>query len=198
MRFGFGAIGRPATSELAQLHTAMERAELTYDHIGSTMRVDVAGNPRVRSFSRDLGAAPGTFEGARAAVRSWAALQGIDGRTFPPRAPVTIGATVLVVVPIGPIELVVANRIVTMIDEPDCYGFAYGTLPTHPESGEECFVVERSATGAVRVTVRVQSRGSSLALRLAEPLVRAAQRVVIRRYLDALASAALTTREDDE
>ena len=31
-------------------------------------------------------------------------------------------------------------RVVYVIDEPDIRGFAYGTLPGHPESGEERFV----------------------------------------------------------
>ena len=32
-------------------------------------------------------------------------------------------------------------RVVYVVDEPDRRGFAYGTLPGHPESGEELFLV---------------------------------------------------------
>ena len=36
----------------------------------------------------------------------------------------------------------VPARVVYVIDEPLRKGFAYGTLPGHPETGEEAFIVE--------------------------------------------------------
>ena len=42
-----------------------------------------------------------------------------------------------------------AARVVFVIDEPGRFGFAYGTLPRHVESGEERFLVERDAAGEV-------------------------------------------------
>lgn len=42
---------------------------------------------------------------------------------------------------LGPLSLRAPVRIVYLIDEPDRRGFAYGTLPGHPEAGEETFVV---------------------------------------------------------
>ena len=41
-------------------------------------------------------------------------------------------------------------RVVSIIDEPDRKGFAYGTLDGHPLSGEESFVVERTPDGSVK------------------------------------------------
>lgn len=35
-------------------------------------------------------------------------------------------------------------QVVYVLDEPDRQGFAYGTLPGQPESGEEAFVIERA------------------------------------------------------
>jgi uncharacterized protein (UPF0548 family) len=38
------------------------------------------------------------------------------------------------------------SRIVYLIDEESRYGFAYGTLPSHSEEGEERFFVEHDKT----------------------------------------------------
>ena len=54
-------------------------------------------------------------------------------------------------------------RVVYVIDEPSRRGFAYGTLPGHPESGEEAFIVEIDETDEVWFSVRplpAQARSS--------------------------------------
>jgi len=40
-------------------------------------------------------------------------------------------------------------RVVYLVREPTRQGFAYGTLPGHPERGEESFVIELTAAGRV-------------------------------------------------
>jgi uncharacterized protein (UPF0548 family) len=83
-------------------------------------------------------------------------------------------------------------RIVSILDEPDRWGFAYGTLPGHPEQGEEAFVVSRDSTGSVRFEIRAFSRPTSRLVALSGPLGRAVQRrategylASLRRYVDA-------------
>ena len=45
-------------------------------------------------------------------------------------------------------------RVVDVVDEPDRRGFAYGTLPGHPETGEERFMAQRDPqTGEVTATI---------------------------------------------
>ena len=43
-------------------------------------------------------------------------------------------------------------------DEPQSAGFGYGTLPGHPERGEEAFEVEMGADGRVFLTITAFSR----------------------------------------
>ena len=86
---------------------------------------------------------------------------------------------------LGP--LAVPCRVVWVLDEPDARGFGYGTLPGHPESGEEAFVVVR-AGDEVALRVTAYSRPGSVLTRLAGPVGRWGQRLVVRRY-----AAALTT-----
>jgi uncharacterized protein (UPF0548 family) len=75
-------------------------------------------------------------------------------------------------------------RVVRVIDEPDRKGFAYGTLPGHPEAGEEEFLLIRSGE---RVDFRVTafSRPTSRLARLAGPVTRRAQDFYTDRYLAA-------------
>lgn len=72
------------------------------------------------------------------------------------------------------------------MDEPDRVGFAYGTLPGHPECGEQSFVVTRDETGAVWFTIRAFSRPARWFSRLGAPVTRVLQRLATRRYLRAL------------
>ena len=73
-----------------------------------------------------------------------------------------------------------------MIDEPGRCGFAYGTLPGHPESGEEAFIVEIDEADEVWFTVRAFTRPGTLLARISGPLGRGAQRLMARRYTRAM------------
>lgn len=77
-----------------------------------------------------------------------------------------------------------------MIEEPNEVGFAYGTLPGHPECGEAAFTLMRGDDGQVAFVVRSFSRRVDPLARLGAPLARLAQTRVTRRYLTALAEAA--------
>jgi uncharacterized protein (UPF0548 family) len=77
-------------------------------------------------------------------------------------------------------------EVVAVIEEPHRVGFAYRTLPGHPVSGEEAFIVHRHGE-EVRLTVRSLTRAApQLPWRFLYPLLRIAQRIVRRRYLRAL------------
>lgn len=91
---------------------------------------------------------------------------------------------VRVVLSVGPLRA--PCRVVWTVREENRAGFAYGTLPGHPECGEEAFLLERRPGGSVDVTVHALSRPAAWYLRAAGPLGRAAQRTVARRYIAAL------------
>jgi uncharacterized protein (UPF0548 family) len=74
-----------------------------------------------------------------------------------------------------------------VVDEPNRQGFAHGTLPGHPESGEEAFVVERADDDTVSLSVIAFSTPASDLAKLAGPLGRLAQRRMTVRYLRSLA-----------
>lgn len=86
----------------------------------------------------------------------------------------------------GPLSLRIPVRIIYLIDEPTRRGFAYGTLPGHPESGEEAFVVEQRDDDSVWLTIRGFSRPAHPALWLVHPVLRLAQAIFTSRYAHAL------------
>jgi uncharacterized protein (UPF0548 family) len=88
--------------------------------------------------------------------------------------------------PVGPIAFTCPVRVIYVVDDPACKGFAYGTLPGHPERGEEAFLIEQEEDGSVWLTVRAFSRPATLRWWLFSPLLRIAQARITARYLRAL------------
>lgn len=78
-------------------------------------------------------------------------------------------------------------RVVYVVDEPTRRGFAYGTLPGHPERGEEAFIVERHPDGSVWLVIRAFSRPANLFVWIGAPIARMLQSRFTRRYERALA-----------
>jgi len=182
--------GRVTPERLEPVYRRAEGNQVTYDHIGSTIFPTRWPERRPSVHHRIVGSGPTAFAAAVAGLRVWAPQRGIGARIHPPDNPVDVGTTVLIVLPFGPVAIVAPNRIVAVIDEPGVFGFAYGTLPGHPESGEESFVVRQAPDGTVTATVSVDARPDNLPGRLAAPVVTALQRVAIRGYLAALERAA--------
>lgn len=96
------------------------------------------------------------------------------------------GDTVELVIPFGPFGVAAPARVVYVIDEPNRKGFAYGTLPGHPEDGEEAFIVELNDDGSVWLTIRAFSRPANRWWWVVYPVLRAVQEVYTRRYLRSL------------
>ena len=80
--------------------------------------------------------------------------------------------------------LLIPCRVVYTVDQADCQGFAYGTLPGHPERGEEAFLVT-IAGEEVRFRIRAFSRPAWLVARLGGLFTRLAQDFATDRYVRA-------------
>lgn len=88
-----------------------------------------------------------------------------------PGRPVRPGDRVVVGIGIGPLRIDAPCEVIWTAYEPRRIGFAYGTLSGHPESGEESFVVDMDADGAVWFEVTAFSRPVSWYTRLAGPVI---------------------------
>jgi uncharacterized protein (UPF0548 family) len=137
-----------------------------------------------------------TFDRAVIGLRTWAAHEGAGLRIYP-HDPVVPDATVVAVTFLGFVQLVAPCRIVAVFKEPDLFGFSYGTLPGHPEIGEESFVLERF-DDATYFTVSAFSRPVDILARLSGPIGRKVQLSVTRRYVQALRRFVETGATSDE
>lgn len=126
------------------------------------------------------------FETAAADLLAWRMHEKAGLRVEATDVAASVGAVVLMFAGVGRMALRVPCRVVDLIDQPDRKGFSYGTLPGHPEAGEERFVLDRRPDGSIQFTVGAVSRPATVAARMAGPLTRAAQAIATRRYLRAL------------
>jgi len=78
-------------------------------------------------------------------------------------------------------------RIVYVINDPDTFGFAYGTLADHGESGEERFSIQFDrGSGAVVYDILAFSRPSHPLAKLGFPLTRHLQKRFARDSMAAM------------
>lgn len=94
----------------------------------------------------------------------------------PLRATAEPGGVVVLGLGLGASRISAPCRVVYVIDEPDRRGFAYGTLPGHPERGEEAFIISRHRDATVTFTITAFSRPASPLGKAAGPAGRAVQR----------------------
>ena len=156
--------------------------QLTYRDVGATAEPMPDGYHHVRK-SAVIGSGRTRFEDAAAKVMRWGMLRGAGVRVDATDEVAAVGSEVLV--GIGPVRA--PCRVVYVIDEPDRRGFAYGTLPGHPESGEELFAVRYDpATDEVHAEVAAFSRHATWWSKLGSPVTALMQRVITNRYLSAV------------
>lgn len=159
---------------------------LNYPAIGATR--DLSRTPKgFRPLDRSavIGHGRADFERAAASIMSWGIQRG-SGMTVEPFAPVKVGDRVRIRIPFGPLRVVAPAEVVYVVDEPRLAGFAYGTLPGHPERGEEAFLVELADDGTVSAVIRAFSRPANWFWWCGSPVLRLAQELYTRRYLRAL------------
>ncbi len=116
----------------------------SYDKIGHSRSV----SPQEYNTDHNrilIGLGPDDFEKAKAAIRSWKMFDMPWVELCWPDTPIEIGRNVAVLVNHFGFYSLNSCRIVYLIDEAadiQRFGFAYGTLTEHAESGEERFSVE--------------------------------------------------------
>jgi uncharacterized protein (UPF0548 family) len=152
------------------------------------LRADARRIP-ARSLRSLAGGGVGVFERAATALLAWQAQIGAGIEVFPSGSQVEDRATVVLLLRAG-LWAPAPCRVAYVLDEPDRAGFAYGTLPGHPECGEVSFIVTRDTGRHVALIVRSFSRRVDPLARLGAPVARVVQTRVTRRYLEALAAAA--------
>jgi uncharacterized protein (UPF0548 family) len=160
---------------------------LTYGPTGGSLDGSTPPKLKRRHWTTQLRGA-GAFDRGVDALRSWTVHRGAS-LELAADGPIAVGTNVTFRAPL-PIGFVDGTcRIVAVVDEPDRFGFAYGTLSVHPERGEEAFLVVRDDSGAVRFDVEGVSRPAHPVARLLPPVGDRLQDRGVRRYLSAMQRA---------
>jgi uncharacterized protein (UPF0548 family) len=163
---------------------ALEELPLTYSEVGATAAGELPPGYGHLAASAQIGTGRERFEQAADAVMHWGMQRGAGLRVQANSEIVEVSAVVVVKM-MG--FLRAPCRVVYVIDEPDIRGFAYGTLPGHPESGEERFAVRHDPnTSAVLAEVTAFSRPGTWWSKAGRPFVSVAQRTIAQRYLRAV------------
>ncbi|ONK11790.1 DUF1990 domain-containing protein [Streptomyces sp. MP131-18] len=166
----------------------MSTDDFTYGHVGWTRSAEGPppdGFHLLRARTR-LGNGPAVRAAAGSAVLGWRMHRAAGLAVAAEAAEAAEGVRVAVGIGVWRLRLWAPCRVVWTVNEPDRAGFAYGTLPGHPERGEEAFLVERLPDDSVWLTVLALSRGAVWYTRAAGPLGRAVQRGAARGYGRAL------------
>jgi uncharacterized protein (UPF0548 family) len=178
---------RPSERYLEDLRRKLPDLALSYREVGATAGMLPEGYRHDR-VSTQLGRGADIWDKAQDALRTWQAHLGAGATIFPVLAPLAAGTEVIAVVRLAVVFVVAPCRVVYVTNEPDRFGFAYGTLPGHPERGEEAFHVTKDDDGNVRFEIVAFSRPASATARLGGPVSRLVQTRTARRYLEGVLS----------
>jgi uncharacterized protein (UPF0548 family) len=157
---------------------------LTYAEVGATREGPLPDG--YRHITRRVRLGPGVFGVAAEALAHWQPQRGAGLRVRTAAERAALGVEFASGIGAGPLRLWVPCKIVWVVDEPDRYGYGFGTLPGHIATGEEAFLLSTDAVGDVWFEVRAFSRPALWWVRLGDPLARLVQARVTDRYVDAM------------
>lgn len=169
-------IRRPSTVEIDRFLDRSRRLPVSYSPIGIVRDTADAG---FDEHVAAIGRGDADFERARSALAAWKHFDIGWVELFPRHASVEAGTVVaLLIRHLGFWSLNGARVLYQVggIGDQAAFGFAYGTLTNHAESGEELFeVFIDGESGDVIYRIRVVSWPQSALARLGTPIVRLLQ-----------------------
>ncbi len=174
-------LGRPSDRTVEEFLSTQLNQGFSYSEVGMT---NTAG-PAPAGYTLDhnrirLGEGPDVFDQAVEALRAWQHFNLGWLSVCSTEVPIEPGSLVGLLTSFTAVSLLFACRIVYVVRDEGLvhkYGFAYGTLPGHPECGEERFTLERNVSdNNVWYDILALSYPASLPVTVAYPVTRFVQR----------------------
>jgi uncharacterized protein (UPF0548 family) len=184
---------RPSREAIERFVRDSHELPLSYDQIG-IVNSETPGRA-IDEAIVTIGRGKGDFERARDALVAWKHFDIGWVEAFPRHAPVAAGTIVAVLIHHFGFWSLNGCRVLYNVGSGDDsqFGFAYGTLANHAESGEELFDVFRDPeSDEVRYRIRATSEPQATLARIGQPIVRALQ---ARFRRDSAAAMARATKE---
>jgi uncharacterized protein (UPF0548 family) len=183
------SLREPAADAVQAFLNRQSGAPFSYDEVGAS-RTGAPAGFTVDHNQTPLGAGRAIFDRACASIRAWRMFDLGWVRIHPVGASIAPGSDVVVLAHFGGVWFQNACRTVYLVEEPRRYGFAYGTLADHAETGEERFTVEWRSDDSVWYDLFAFSKPRHPLARLGKPFSRALQRRFARESLAAMRAAA--------
>jgi uncharacterized protein (UPF0548 family) len=185
----------PSDSDIRRFISKVKDTGFSYPEVGASATTAPAGyNPAGYNVDHNrvrLGRGDGTWQRAVEAIRAWRMFSMPRVSLHWPSAPIQVGTDVAVSIHHFGFYSLNACRIVYTLDEEGTvkrFGFAYGTLAEHAESGEERFSIEWNLDDdKVWYDILAFSRPRQTLARLGYPLSRLLQ----KRFAEGSKSAML-------
>jgi uncharacterized protein (UPF0548 family) len=182
---------RPTPHKIDRFLHDSQDLPLSYGPIGIV--TSATDHRRLDEATVAVGRGVADFERARAALVAWKQFDIGWVETFPRHAPVTAGTVVAVLIRHFGFWSLNGCRVLYDVGGPTDaarFGFAYGTLTNHAESGEELFeVFIDPQTQDVVYRIRAISWPQAALTRVGQPVVRALQARFRRDSVAAIARA---------
>lgn len=187
-------LAKPSASDIARFLSDSADLPFSYEPIG--LATDGARGFRLDTTRATLGHGEACFETAKAALRQWKHFDLGWVELSPKRTPTTPGAVVAVLIHHLGFWSLNGCRVAYAVAPAgqNIWGFAYGTLSNHAETGEELFTISRDpGTDEVTYEIRAASRPRAPLARIGYPVTRSLQArfrrdsvAVMRRAVTAL------------
>ena len=139
-------IFKPSAKQLGQYLTISNGLSFSYPQVSATQGHFPKGYDHDYN-EVELGTGEAVWESAKQAIRAWKMFPGKWAFIHSENTPIEKGEVVAMTVKVMGLWWKNSCRIVYTFDEPNRFGFAYGTLTNHFEMGEEIFMVERDEKG---------------------------------------------------
>lgn len=184
------SLTRPSDQRLQSVLQGQSAEPFSHAEVGASRHPVLPSGYNVDCNRIKLGTGMSAFKAAKAAMKAWKMFDRAWLRVFPENAQIHQGSTVAIVAFHCGFYSINVCRIVYVLDseeQPGLFGFAYGTLSEHAESGEERFTVTRDASDdSIWYEIVAFSRPRALLARIGYPISRAMQRRFARSSLAAM------------
>ena len=170
---------KPSSDVLGRFLAEQVALDFSYSAVGATAKTPPVGFTVDRTRI-ELGKGETVFNAATAALRRWQQFKLGWVDVWSPETPLEVGQVVAIMGRAVGLWWLNSCRIVYTVNESGStakFGFAYGTLPGHVESGEERFQIEWDrTTDRVAYDILAFSKPNHILTKLGYPLVRLSQK----------------------
>ena len=181
---------RPTDEQIRDYLYRQQESPFSYADVGATREAAAPAGYIVDHNRAQLGSGNVAWHLAKQAISEWKMFNFPWLQLCWPTVAIQRGVTVAVAISHFGFWSVNPSRIVYIVQEDRRFGFAYGTLKDHSESGEERFLVEWNETdNSVWYDLSAFSRPNAMLAKLAQPLARGLQKRFRQDSMRAMAEA---------